>query len=71
MKITKIECIPVTSPYKKPFVMSGDIAWGTRSVIVKLHTDEGIVGVGDSGGAEEWIMISSDPKPSLVRTPLT
>lgn len=56
MKITKIECIPVTSPYKKPFVESGTIIRGTRNVVVKVHTDEGITGVGESGGAEESII---------------
>ena len=46
MKITKVEVVPITVPYKMPFRQS----WGGRSagnyIIVKITTDEGITGVG-------------------------
>ena len=56
MKITKIECIPVTSTYKRPVVMSGGAETGAKSVVVKAHTDEGIMGIADSGGTFEWYL---------------
>lgn len=52
MEITKIECIPVSLPIKKPHFMASP---GTKpikgkdDVVVKVHTDEGIVGIGESG----------------------
>jgi len=44
MKITKVECIPVTVPLP----MQGPKAF-LNEVVVKIHTDEGFVGVADSG----------------------
>ena len=54
MKITKIECIPVTSYFKRSFSMRNATEPGADSVVVKLYTDEGIVGIGDSGGTSTW-----------------
>jgi L-alanine-DL-glutamate epimerase-like enolase superfamily enzyme len=54
MKITKIECIPITIPIKQRVVMSGGPLLGSTLVLVKMHTDEGITGIADSGGTSEW-----------------
>jgi len=54
VRISKIECIPVTSKFSKPFPMGGGIEQGSASVILKLHTDEGIIGIADSGGTSAW-----------------
>lgn len=54
MRISKIECIPVTSKFSKPFPMGGGIELGSASVVLKLHTDEGIIGIADSGGTSAW-----------------
>lgn len=54
MRISKIECIPVTSKFHKPFPMGGGIEQGSASVVLKLHTDEGIIGIADSGGTSAW-----------------
>jgi L-alanine-DL-glutamate epimerase-like enolase superfamily enzyme len=43
MKITKIECIPISLPRPPPSTRGNNI------VLVKMHTDEGIVGVADGG----------------------
>jgi L-alanine-DL-glutamate epimerase-like enolase superfamily enzyme len=56
MKITGIECIPVTFPFRKPFVMSGATISATYTVIVKIHTDEGITGIGETGDCNEWYL---------------
>jgi len=54
MRISKIECIPVTSKFSQPFPMGGGVELGSSSVILKLHTDEGIIGIADSGGTSAW-----------------
>lgn len=54
MKITKVECIPVTLKLHKEVMMSGGALKGSTCVLVKIHTDEGIVGIADSGGTSEW-----------------
>lgn len=50
MKITKIEILPLTIPYKKPRQMRGQIMPGSQKLLVKMHTDEGITGIGEVGG---------------------
>jgi L-Ala-D/L-Glu epimerase len=54
MRITKIECIPVTLKLKTPVLMSGGALTGAICVLIKIHTDEGITGIGDAGGTSEW-----------------
>ena len=56
MKITKIECIPTSSPIAKPQVMSGATIACINSVVVKMHTDEGITGIAETGDASEWYL---------------
>ena len=50
MKITRIESIPVSVPLKKG--LSAKTAHGEHAtslfVIVRVHTDEGIVGLGEA-----------------------
>jgi L-alanine-DL-glutamate epimerase-like enolase superfamily enzyme len=64
LKITKVECIPTTVPYQRPFVLAGGAVTGSTGVLVKLHTDEGITGIGDSGHASEWY--SGETQDSLM-----
>lgn len=54
MRITKIECIPFTCAFSKPFPMGGGVERGSACVLVKIHTDEGIVGIADTGGTSPW-----------------
>ncbi len=54
MKITSIECIPVSLPFAKPVVMSGGVEACSDVVVVKMHTDDGIVGIAESGGTSPW-----------------
>jgi L-alanine-DL-glutamate epimerase-like enolase superfamily enzyme len=51
MKISKIECIPVMIKYKRPSVMGSRVIPGSEPVVVKIHTDEGIVGIAEAGHA--------------------
>jgi L-alanine-DL-glutamate epimerase-like enolase superfamily enzyme len=67
MRISKIECIPVTSKFSQPFPMGGGVELGSASVVLKLHTDEGIVGIADSGGTSAWYRgESQDSMMSLI-----
>ena len=43
MKITKIECYPISLPRLAPSTRTNDI------VLTKIYTDEGITGVADGG----------------------
>jgi L-alanine-DL-glutamate epimerase-like enolase superfamily enzyme len=56
MKITKIECIPVSLPFAKPIVMSGGPARCADAVVLKIHTDEGITGIAETGDTSLWYM---------------
>src|SRR5512139_3664326 len=49
MKITKVECIPISFPRRFPGVEAQKGAVGMPSLFVKVHTDEGIVGMGETG----------------------
>jgi L-alanine-DL-glutamate epimerase-like enolase superfamily enzyme len=56
MKITKVECIPVSIPFAKPIVMSGTSASVAAGIVLKLHTDEGVTGVAETGDTSVWYM---------------
>ena len=56
MKITKIECIPVSMPFAKPMKMGGGTAVCSDAVVVKIHTDEGITGICETGDTSPWYM---------------
>lgn len=51
MKIAKIECFPVLLKIKKPMIFGGHVIPGSDSVVVKIHTDDGLVGIAESGTA--------------------
>lgn len=54
MRITKVECIPISTPMKKPMVMPNTRITRIDSLLLKIHTDAGIVGVADSGDTSSW-----------------
>jgi L-alanine-DL-glutamate epimerase-like enolase superfamily enzyme len=56
MKITRIECIPLSIEFVKPIVMSGGAVNWAHSVLLKLHTDEGITGIAECGDTSTWYM---------------
>ena len=45
MKITKMECIPVSIPFAKPMKMGLGAAVSAEDVVLKMYTDEGITGL--------------------------
>ena len=56
MKITKIECIPVSLHFAKPMKMGGGVADCADTVVVKIHTDEGVTGICETGDTSPWYM---------------
>lgn len=55
-RITGVELIPVSSPLKHAFTMREETLRAIDSVLIKLHTDAGIVGVADSGNVSPWYL---------------
>ncbi|MFG1391668.1 mandelate racemase/muconate lactonizing enzyme family protein [Xanthobacter agilis] len=54
MKIVKVEIIPITTPLRRPIVMRGTTISGIHSIVLKLHTDEGLIGISESGDTSSW-----------------
>lgn len=48
MKITDYEIYPIGMPYANPYVQATGVTHMARRVILKLHTDDGIVGLGEA-----------------------
>lgn len=49
MRITRVECIPVTTPLAKPIVIATTNIDAVQSIVLKIFTDDGLVGLADSG----------------------
>jgi len=54
MKIEQIECIPISTPMKKPVIMPNTRIDRIDSVVLKITTDDGRVGFSDSGDTSSW-----------------
>jgi len=48
VKITRLEVFPIGLPYGRPYEQATGTAELAKRVVVKLHTDEGIVGLGEA-----------------------
>ena len=54
MKITKVEAIPISTPMKRVQLMRGSTLARIDSVVLKLYTDDGLVGFSESGDTSTW-----------------
>lgn len=54
MKIVRVECLPVSTPMKKPMIMPNTRITRIDSVVLKITCDDGTVGVADSGDTSSW-----------------
>ncbi len=56
MKIQQIECIPVGVPIRPEFIIRGSLGIHAESpfVILRIHTDEGITGLGEVSCTPVW-----------------
>ena len=48
MRIADVRITPVTLPYKKPYVWAQGVNHGVTVVLVRVETDEGTTGIGES-----------------------
>ena len=48
MKITAVETTPLLLPFKVPYHWAKGVDRGTTVVLIEVHTDEGLTGVGES-----------------------
>ena len=66
MKITELETIPLRLPFAQPFKISQGARETLETLIVRVHTDEGIIGIGET---QAWRRQgSAELLWSLVRT---
>ncbi|MFD4253386.1 hypothetical protein ACFWQL_26925 [Amycolatopsis thermoflava] len=54
MKIIQVDALPVSTPLTRPFLMPGTRITDIHSVLLKITTDDGIVGVADCGDTSTW-----------------
>lgn len=54
MKITSVEAIPYRLPIRRDFRWAGLNVGIGRFVLVRVHTDEGLVGLGEAAPLAEW-----------------
>ncbi|HEV2130072.1 MAG TPA: enolase C-terminal domain-like protein [Longimicrobiaceae bacterium] len=68
MKITDIRATPVTVPLEAPLRHANGAHWGRFvRTIVEVHTDEGLIGLGEMGGGGESAVAAFDGlKPYLI-----
>ncbi len=55
-RITGVELLPMSSPLKHAFTMREETLRSIDSVLIKLHTDAGIVGIADCGNVSPWYL---------------
>jgi muconate cycloisomerase len=67
VKITQVECIPLNVPFRTPFkIASGAARESVETLIVRLHTDLGVTGIGET---QAWRRQgSAETLANLVRT---
>ncbi len=63
MKITKIEILPVSIPIKSPKRVAFGVFDMRAYVFVKIHTDEGVVGVGETS---PWIPETRESQEDII-----
>jgi glucarate dehydratase len=65
MKITDISATPVTVPMEAPLRWSMGIETGTTRSIIRLKTDEGLVGIGETYGGEGTLQAIEFARPFI------
>ena len=48
MKISKVVTTPLLVPYRKPYYWAQGIIYGAGVILVEVHTDDGLIGYGES-----------------------
>lgn len=63
MKIVKVEAIPYTIPYVHPMVFASGVLHSAEHVLVRVHTDQGHVGIGEAAARP---MVYGESQRSIV-----
>lgn len=64
MEITEIECYPISIPWKRTRKIRGQEVIGSDSVLIKIHSDTGVVGIGETGGTA--LEYTGDTQESII-----
>ena len=75
MRITRIETIPVQVPIRPELVITGSLGVHSASpfVILRVHTDEGVTGLGEVSCTPVWsgeirqAMVHAEGSPGVFR----
>ena len=59
MKITEVEAIPFAIPYVKPVVFASGEVHAAEHVLVRVHTDDGVIGVAEAERRREGYGITT------------
>jgi L-alanine-DL-glutamate epimerase-like enolase superfamily enzyme len=54
MEITQVECIPLSMPLKKPLRLPNVTITCLNTVLLRIYSDTGLVGVAESGDTSSW-----------------
>lgn len=54
MKITRIECIPLSMPLKKPLRLPNVTITNLNTILLRIYSDTGLVGIAESGDTSSW-----------------
>lgn len=54
MKITRVECIPISMPLKKPIKLPNVIITCLNTLLLAITADNGLVGYAESGDTSSW-----------------
>lgn len=65
MKITEVEIFPVSVPTIMPYVVSSGTMSAANSVVIKLHADNGLYGIGDTSPSP---IFSEETQQSVTST---
>jgi L-alanine-DL-glutamate epimerase-like enolase superfamily enzyme len=57
MKITDIKTTPLLIPYRQPYYWAQGVIEGACVILVEVHTDEGVVGYGESIGSPSTMAV--------------
>lgn len=66
MKITAIETIPLRLPVKRSLTVAGGTYTELTHVLLKVHTDDGITGLGEVESAPSYDRIGVEPPEGIV-----
>jgi glucarate dehydratase len=66
MKITDIIGTPVTIPMEAPLRWSMGVETGTTRTIIRLRTDQGLIGIGETYGGDNTVHALAFAKPFVV-----